>query len=47
MDGAFESFEGVVETVNDEYGKLTVLIEIFGCKTPLELEYRDVKHKSD
>jgi transcriptional antiterminator NusG len=47
IDGAFKQFEGVVEAVNDEYDKVTVLVEIFGCQTPLELEYSEVEHKSD
>jgi transcriptional antiterminator NusG len=38
-DGALESFEGVIEAIDEECGKITVLIEIFGRSTPVELEY--------
>jgi transcription termination/antitermination protein NusG len=38
-EGTFESFEGTVETIDEEHGKITVLIEIFGRSTPVELEY--------
>jgi transcription antitermination factor NusG len=37
IDGPFESLEGAVETIN-EFGKVTVSIEIFGARTPVELE---------
>ncbi len=38
-EGTFESFEGTVEAIDEEHGKITVLIEIFGRSTPVELEY--------
>ncbi len=43
-EGTFESFEGTVETVDDASGKITVLIEIFGRSTPVELEYWQVEN---
>jgi len=42
-DGTFESFEGSIEAVDDASGKITVLIEIFGRSTPVELEYWQVE----
>jgi transcriptional antiterminator NusG len=42
-EGAFESFEGTIEEIDEEHGKITVLIEIFGRSTPVELEYWEVE----
>jgi transcription termination/antitermination protein NusG len=42
-DGTFESFEGSIEGIDEEHGKVTVLIEIFGRSTPVELEYWQVE----
>jgi transcriptional antiterminator NusG len=37
-DGAFEGFKGIVDSVDDSTTKATVLIEIFGRPTPIDLE---------
>lgn len=37
-DGAFDGFKGVVDSVDDCSCKVTVLIEIFGRPTPIDLE---------
>jgi transcription termination/antitermination protein NusG len=42
-DGTFESFEGTIAAVDEELGKITILIEIFGRSTPVEVEYWQVK----
>ena len=42
-EGTFESFEGTIEDIDEEHGKITVLIEIFGRSTPVELEYWQVE----
>ena len=42
-EGAFESFEGTIEAIDEEHGKVSVLIEIFGRSTPVELEYWEVE----
>jgi transcriptional antiterminator NusG len=38
-EGAFESFEGTVESIDEANGKITVLIQIFGRPTPVDLEH--------
>ncbi|MBI1345235.1 transcription termination/antitermination factor NusG [bacterium] len=42
-DGAFESFEGTIEAIDEANGKITVLIQIFGRPTPVDLEYWQVE----
>jgi len=42
-DGAFESFEGMIEEIDDHSGKVSVLIEVFGRSTPVELDHWQVE----
>ena len=42
-DGPFSSFQGTIESVNNETKKLVVSVKIFGRKTPMELSFTQVE----
>jgi transcription termination/antitermination protein NusG len=42
-EGTFENFEGDVEAIDQANGRVTVLINIFGRSTPVDLEYWQIE----
>ena len=43
IDGPFVNFQGVVEDINPERGRMKVEVPVFGRPTPVELEYYQVE----
>jgi transcription termination/antitermination protein NusG len=43
IEGPFAEFNGIIDTVDREHNKLTVLVSIFGRATPLELDFDKVR----
>jgi len=42
-DGPFKGFDGIVDDVDEEKGRIKVLISMFGRETPVELDSLQVK----
>jgi transcription termination/antitermination protein NusG len=42
IDGPFTNFDGVIDEVKPEKGKLRVIVSIFGRSTPVELDFIQV-----
>lgn len=42
-EGAFENFEGIVDSIDAERGIVKVIVTIFGRSTPLDIEYWQIE----
>jgi transcriptional antiterminator NusG len=42
-DGPFKGFDGTVSEIDDQKGKIKVLVNMFGRETPVELDSLQVK----
>jgi transcriptional antiterminator NusG len=43
VDGPFTDFEGVVDEIDQERGKVRVLVSFFGRETPIELDFMQIE----
>lgn len=43
-EGYFQNFEGDVDTIDEANGRVTVLVNIFGRSTPVELEHWQIEN---
>lgn len=43
VDGPFADFLGSIESIDEERGKVRVLVSIFGRETPVELDFLQIK----
>ncbi len=43
IEGPFSNFHGTVEDINEEKGRVTVSVSIFGRPTPVELDFTQIE----
>ena len=43
VDGPFNDFLGTVKFIDEEKGKVEVLVNIFGRETPVELDFLQIQ----
>lgn len=43
VDGPFSDFEGIIDNINQEKGKVRVRVSFFGRETPVELDFLQVE----
>jgi transcriptional antiterminator NusG len=46
IDGPFADFRGVIDEVNNEKGKIKVLVSFFGRETPVELDFLQAERET-
>jgi transcriptional antiterminator NusG len=46
IDGPFADFRGVIDEVNQEKGKMKVLVSFFGRETPVELDFLQAERET-
>ncbi len=46
IDGPFAEFRGVIDEVNNEKGKIKVLVSFFGRETPVELDFLQAERET-
>lgn len=46
MDGPFSDFRGTIDEINQEKGKVKVLVSFFGREVPVELDFLQVERES-
>lgn len=45
LDGPFANYDGLINKIDEEKGKVKVLITLFGRETPVELDFTQIKKK--
>jgi transcriptional antiterminator NusG len=45
MDGPFSDFRGAIDEINQEKGKVKVLVSFFGREVPVELDFLQVERE--
>ena len=43
LDGPFINYDGIISNIDEEKGKVKILITIFGRETPVELDLLQVE----
>jgi transcriptional antiterminator NusG len=43
IDGPFAGYTGLISEIDEDKGKLKVLVDIFGRETPVELDFTQIK----
>jgi transcriptional antiterminator NusG len=46
MDGPFSDFRGAIDEINQEKGKIKVLVSFFGREVPVELDFLQVEREA-
>ena len=46
IDGPFADFRGVIDDINQEKGKMKVLVSFFGRETPVELDFLQAEREA-